>query len=120
MLSARAAAMAFNRLVDADFDAANPRTRMRALPSGLLSRKFAAGFVLVCVALFVACSLAINRLCAWLSPVALAVVLGYSYAKRFTSLCHVWLGVALGIAPLAAWVAVRGRVDASTWIPGAL
>ncbi|MSR47855.1 MAG: 4-hydroxybenzoate octaprenyltransferase [Planctomycetes bacterium] len=120
MLSARAGAMAFNRLVDADFDAKNPRTLRRALPAGLLTRRFALGFVIVCAAVFVACSAALNRLCFALSPVALAVTLGYSYAKRFTSLCHLWLGVALGIAPLAAWCAVRGVVDASTWIPGAL
>jgi 4-hydroxybenzoate polyprenyltransferase len=120
VLTLRAAAMAFNRLVDARFDARNPRTSGRALPAGRLSPAFAAGFVVVCVVAFVACSLLINRLCAWLSPVALVVALGYSYAKRFTSLSHLWLGVALGISPLAAWVAVRGVVDASTWIPGAL
>ncbi|MBL8842395.1 MAG: UbiA family prenyltransferase [Planctomycetes bacterium] len=120
MLCARAAAMAFNRLIDADFDARNPRTRLRALPAGLLTRRFAAGFVVACAAAFVATSWAINPLCFALSPVALAVVLGYSYAKRFTALCHLWLGVALGIAPLAAWCAVRGVVDGSTWIPGSL
>jgi 4-hydroxybenzoate polyprenyltransferase len=120
MLTARAAAMAFNRLVDAGYDARNPRTWTRALPAGRLTRPFAAGFVVVCVAAFVACAIAINRLCGWLSPVALVVVLGYSYAKRFTALCHLWLGVALGIAPLAAWCAVKGVVDGSTWIPGAL
>ncbi|MBM4013554.1 MAG: 4-hydroxybenzoate octaprenyltransferase [Planctomycetes bacterium] len=120
LLCARAGAMAFNRLVDADFDARNPRTAGRALPAGLLSRRFAGGFVVVCALSFVACSYALNRLCLWLSPVALAVTLGYSYAKRFTALCHLWLGVALGISPLAAWCAVRGTVDATTWIPGAL
>jgi 4-hydroxybenzoate polyprenyltransferase len=120
MVSARAAAMAFNRIVDARWDARNPRTMRRALPAGLLTRRFAAGFVVACAAAFVAASAGLNRLCLALSPVALAVVLGYSYAKRFTSLCHLWLGVALGIAPLAAWCAVRGVVDATTWIPGAL
>lgn len=120
MLCARAAAMAFNRLIDADYDARNPRTRLRALPAGLLSRRFAAGFVVACAAAFVAISWAINSLCFALAPVALAVVLGYSYAKRFTALCHLWLGVALGIAPLAAWCAVRGVVDGSTWVPGCL
>ncbi len=120
MLCARAAAMAFNRLVDAKFDARNPRTQRRALPAGLLSRGFTAGFVVVCAAGFVAASYALNRLCFALSPVALVVVLGYSFAKRFTALCHLWLGVALGIAPLAAWCAVRGVVDGSTWIPGLL
>ncbi len=120
LLCARAGAMAFNRLVDAEFDARNPRTAGRALPAGLLTRRFAGGFVVVCALLFVACAGALNRLCLWLSPVALAVTLGYSYAKRFTALCHLWLGVALGISPLAAWCAVRGTVDATTWIPGAL
>jgi len=120
MLCARAAAMAFNRVVDAELDARNPRTRTRALPAGRLTRPFAVGFVLACAAAFVACSIAINRLCGWLSPVAVAVVLGYSFAKRFTVLCHLWLGVALALAPLGAWIAVTGRVDASTWIPGAL
>jgi 4-hydroxybenzoate polyprenyltransferase len=120
MVTARAAAMGFNRLVDASFDARNPRTSGRALPAGKLSRAFAAGFVAVAAGAFVACSIALNPLCGWLSPVALAVVLGYSYAKRFTALCHLWLGVALGISPLAAWIAVTGRVDATTWIPGAL
>jgi 4-hydroxybenzoate polyprenyltransferase len=120
MIAARAAAMAFNRVVDAELDARNPRTRARALPAGRLTRTFAAAFVVVCAAAFVACAVAINRLCGWLSPVALVTVLGYSYAKRFTTLCHLWLGVALGIAPLGAWVAVKGHVDASTWIPGAL
>jgi 4-hydroxybenzoate polyprenyltransferase len=117
---ARAAALAFNRLVDAGFDARNPRTSGRALAAGRLSRGFAAGFVIACSGGFVATAAALNRLCLWLSPVALAVVLGYSYAKRFTALCHFWLGTALAIAPLAAWVAVKGRVDGSTWIPGAL
>ncbi len=120
LLCARAAAMAFNRLVDADLDARNPRTRMRALPAGKLTRGFAAAFVAICVVGFTASAFAINRLCFALSPVALGVVLGYSYAKRFTALCHLWLGASLGIAPLAAWCAVRGVVDATTWIPGTL
>jgi 4-hydroxybenzoate polyprenyltransferase len=120
MVSARAAAMTFNRLADADLDARNPRTRERALPTGRLTRGFSAGFTLLCCAAFVACAAAINRLCGWLSPVALAVVLGYSYAKRFTALCHLWLGAGLALAPLGAWVAVKGAVDASAWIPGAL
>ncbi len=120
MLCARAAAMAFNRLIDADYDARNSRTRSRALPAGLLTRRFAAGFVVACAAGFVAASFALNRLCFALSPVALVVVLGYSFAKRFTAFCHLWLGVALGISPLAAWCAARGVVDAATWIPGCL
>lgn len=120
MVLARAAAMAFNRLVDADFDARNPRTSGRALPAGRLSRRFAAGFAAICALLFVGCAALINPLCFWLSPVALAVVLGYSYAKRFTMLSHLWLGVSLAIAPLAAWIAITGVVDSTTWIPGLL
>jgi 4-hydroxybenzoate polyprenyltransferase len=120
MVLARAAAMAFNRLVDADFDARNPRTSGRALPAGRLTRRFAGGFAAACALLFVGCAALINPLCFWLSPVALAVVLGYSYAKRFTVLSHLWLGVSLAIAPLAAWISVTGVVDATTWIPGLL
>ncbi len=120
VLTLRAAAMAFNRLVDARIDARNPRTRSRALPAGRLTPAFAAGFALACAGAFVACAVAINALCGRLSPIALAVALGYSYAKRFTALSHLWLGAALGISPLAAWVAVKGVVDSSCWIGGAL
>jgi len=111
MVTARSAAMAFNRLVDADLDSANPRTAMRALPAGLLSRSFVGGFtVLMCVGFVIGASM-LNRLALILSPVALAVVLGYSYMKRITRWSHVVLGLALGIAPSAAWIAVRGSLD---------
>jgi 4-hydroxybenzoate polyprenyltransferase len=103
--------MAFNRLADAQIDAANPRTRMRALPAGLLSRNFVAVFVIASCAAFVGGAAMLNRLTLLLSPVALAVLLLYSYTKRFTRWSHLVLGFALGIAPAAAWIAVRGTLD---------
>lgn len=112
MVSARSAAMAFNRLVDADIDAKNPRTKMRAIPAGQVSRRFTWGFIVFWSAVFVLASGMLNALCLLLSPVALAIVCGYSYTKRFTSLSHIVLGAALGIAPLAAWIAIRGQFDA--------
>ena len=111
MVAARTAAMAFNRLVDAELDAVNPRTKMRALPANLLQRGFVAGFVLVSAAVFVIGSAMLNRLCLILSPFTLLVLLGYSFAKRFTRWSHLILGLALGIAPSAAWIAVRGTLD---------
>jgi len=111
MVSARSAAMAFNRLVDARLDAENPRTAMRALPAGLLSSTFVAGFVVVSAAMFFLGAAMLNRLTLLLAPVALAVVLVYSYMKRVTRWSHLVLGLALGIAPSAAWIAVRGSLD---------
>jgi 4-hydroxybenzoate polyprenyltransferase len=111
MVAARSAAMAFNRLADAAIDAANPRTRDRALPVGHLTPAFVATFVVVSSAIFVLAASQLNRLSLWLSPVALAVLLLYSYTKRFTRWSHLVLGFALGIAPAAAWIAVRGSLD---------
>ncbi|HUB03058.1 MAG TPA: UbiA-like polyprenyltransferase [Terriglobales bacterium] len=111
MVSARSAAMAFNRLADAQIDAANPRTATRALPAGVLTPAFVSTFVLIACGVFVLAASQLNRLALWLSPVALAVVLLYSYAKRFTRWSHLFLGFALGIAPAAAWIAVRGSLD---------
>lgn len=111
MVAARSAAMAFNRVVDADIDAKNPRTKMRAIPAGQVSRSFTWGFIVFWSAVFVAAAAMLNPLCLALSPVALVVVCGYSYAKRFTALAHLILGLALGIAPLAAWIAIRGTFD---------
>jgi 4-hydroxybenzoate polyprenyltransferase len=111
MVSARSAAMAFNRLADAAIDAANPRTHLRALPSGHLSSGFVATFVVVSSAMFIFASAQLNRLTLWLSPVALAFILLYSYTKRLTRFSHLVLGFALGIAPAAAWIAVRGSLD---------
>jgi 4-hydroxybenzoate polyprenyltransferase len=111
MVSARSAAMAFNRLVDARIDAANPRTAMRAIPAGQLSAGFVAAFTVVAAAIFVFAAAMLNRLTLELAPVALLVVLGYSYMKRVTRWSHLVLGLALGIAPSAAWIAVRGSYD---------
>jgi 4-hydroxybenzoate polyprenyltransferase len=111
MVTARSAAMAFNRLADAQIDAANPRTQTRALPAGTLTPSFVAVFVTVSCAIFVLAASQLNRLTLALSPVALAVVLLYSYTKRFTRWSHLVLGFALGIAPSAAWIAVRGSFD---------
>src|ERR1700716_4068971 len=111
MVSARSAAMAFNRLADASIDAANPRTRTRALPAGQLTPAFVAVFVIISSAVFVTAAAQLNRLALWLSPFALAILLLYSYTKRFTRWSHLVLGFALGIAPAAAWIAVRGSLD---------
>ena len=111
MISARSAAMAFNRVADATIDAANPRTSTRALPAGTLSPDFVNTFVVISCAIFVLAASQLNRLTLALSPVALAIVLLYSYTKRFTRWSHLVLGFALGIAPAAAWIAVRGSLD---------
>ncbi len=111
MVAARSAAMAFNRLADASIDAANPRTRTRALPTGALTPGFVASFVIVSCAIFILAASQLNRLSFLLSPVALAVLLLYSYTKRFTRWSHLILGFAMGIAPSAAWIAVRGSLD---------
>ena len=111
MVSARSAAMAFNRLADASIDAANPRTAARALPAGSLTPGFVTSFVLFSCGVFVLAASRLNRLTLLLAPVALAVVLLYSYSKRFTRWSHLFLGFALGIAPAAAWIAVRGSLD---------
>ena len=111
MIAARSAAMAFNRLADASIDGANPRTQTRALPAGTLSPAFVSTFVIVSCGVFVLAASRLNRLTLALSPVALAVILLYSYTKRFTRWSHLVLGFALGIAPSAAWIAVRGSFD---------
>lgn len=111
MVGARSAAMTFNRIVDRDIDAANPRTASRELPSGKLSVGFAWAFLLASVGLFLVSAYSLNPLAFALSPVALLSVLGYSYAKRFTALSHLFLGWALAISPTAAWIAVRGAID---------
>jgi 4-hydroxybenzoate polyprenyltransferase len=111
MISARSAAMAFNRLADVAIDAANPRTRTRALPAGTLSTGFVTSFVIISSALFVLAASQLNRLAFALSPVALAIILLYSYTKRFTRWSHLILGFALGMSPAAAWIAVRGSLD---------
>jgi len=108
MVGARSAAMSFNRIVDRHVDAKNPRTARREIPAGVVSPVEAALFCAGSAALFVVAAAQLNRLCLYLSPVALAIVLGYSYAKRFTAAAHLVLGLSLAIAPVGAWVAVTG------------
>jgi 4-hydroxybenzoate polyprenyltransferase len=119
LIAGRSAAMAFNRLADAHIDAANPRTKMRALPAGKLSREFVAGFVIVTSAILIFAAWQLNPLAFRLSPAALAIVFLYSYTKRFTRWSHVALGVAMGVAPVAAWIAVRGSLDPRILLLGA-
>jgi 4-hydroxybenzoate polyprenyltransferase len=112
MVGARSAAMTFNRIVDREIDAANPRTATRALPAGHLDLRFAAGFAIVSAALFLLSASQLNRLTLILSPIALGSVLLYSYTKRFTFLSHLILGWCLAIAPSGAWIAIQGRLTA--------
>jgi 4-hydroxybenzoate polyprenyltransferase len=111
MIFARSAAMAFNRWLDVKWDAMNPRTAIREIPRGIISKNAALWFVMINCVLFIACTWFINPLCFGLSFVALAVVLGYSYTKRFTPLCHLVLGLGLSLAPIGAYLAVTGRFD---------
>ncbi|MGQ9882032.1 MAG: UbiA-like polyprenyltransferase [Armatimonadota bacterium] len=111
MVGARSAAMAFNRIADLHYDALNPRTASRALPRGLLTVGQVAVFTAVSAAVFMFAAWQLNPLCFALSPVALLWILGYSYTKRFTAFSHLWLGFSLGIAPVGAWLAVRGQFD---------
>src|SRR6202030_2949067 len=111
MLAARSSAMAFNRVLDAEIDRRNPRTRMRHLPAGILSRSFAWGFIAFWSVVFLFAARELNPLCFKLAPVALAILMFYSYTKRFTSLSHAVLGFSLGIAPAGAWIAMRGSLD---------
>jgi 4-hydroxybenzoate polyprenyltransferase len=114
MVFARSAAMAFNRYLDRHFDALNPRTAIREIPKGIITPKNALVFTIVNCLLFIVCTFFINKLCFFLSPVALAVVLGYSYTKRFTPLCHLVLGLGLSLAPIGAYLAVTGQFH---WLP---
>jgi len=121
MVSARSAAMAFNRVLDAAIDARNPRTRIRHLPAGLLSKGFTWGFTFVASVVFLYAARQLNPLCFLLAPAALAIVFFYSYTKRFTAFSHLILGFCLGIAPAAAWIAVRGALDARIlWLTAAV
>jgi len=119
MVSARSAAMGFNRLVDARMDALNPRTASREIPRGMLSRGDAAIFVVVTSAIFIVSAFQLNRTCGWLSPVALAIVFWYSLAKRFTSYTQAFLGLAMAVAPVGGWLAAGGAIDApEPWLLG--
>ena len=112
MFGARSAAMGFNRLVDAEIDARNPRTAGREIPTGQISRAQAAAFILLSSLVFVLASAMLSPLCLWISGPLLAILCAYSYLKRFTWLAHLYLGFAIGLAPLAAWIAISGRLDA--------
>lgn len=114
MVTARSAAMAFNRYLDRDIDALNPRTAIREIPKGIITPRNALLFTIANCVLFVAFTFFINPICFYLSPVALAVVLGYSYTKRFTALCHLVLGLGLSLAPIGAYLAVQGQFH---WLP---
>ncbi len=116
MVGARSAAMAFNRLVDADIDSKNPRTAGRALPAGLVNRSFVVLFTVVSSLLLVIASWQLNPLALTLSPAALLIILGYSLTKRFTALSHLFLGLALAVAPIGAAVAVSGTIDPRMWL----
>ena len=127
MIFARNAAMGFNRIVDKDYDALNPRTRKREIPSGIISARAAAAFVIINAVLFIVTTGFINRLTLFLSPVALMVILGYSLTKRFTSLCHFVLGLGLSLAPIGAYISVTGKFSilpliysfiVLTWVSG--
>jgi 4-hydroxybenzoate polyprenyltransferase len=111
MVGARSAAMAFNRILDADLDARNKRTALRHLPAGLLSRKFAWGFTIAASLVFLAAARELGPLCLGLAPLVLAVLFFYSFCKRFTTYSHLVLGFCLGIAPAGAWIAMRGTLD---------
>ncbi len=119
MVAARSAAMGFNRLVDAKFDAGNPRTAGRELPRGALSTREASWFVILSAAAFVAASFQLGALCGWLSPVALAIVFWYSLAKRFTYYTQAFLGLAMAVAPVGGWLAAGGRGGWAPWVLGA-
>jgi len=114
MVGARSTAMAFNRIADKNYDARNPRTKMRAIPAGALSVGFVWGFTLIAAAIFFVAAAMLNRLTLILSPIALASVVLYSYTKRWTLLSHLILGWCLAIAPTGAWIAVRGAIDSPT------
>ncbi len=118
MVGARSAAMSFNRIVDAAYDAKNPRTAERAIPAGKLTRAETAAFMLGMTGLFVFSAYMLNRLAFMLSPVALAIVFGYSYTKRFTDYSHFVLGLALGIAPIGAWIAVKEDIHPTALLLG--
>lgn len=127
MVTARNSAMAFNRYIDKKFDAANPRTAIREIPSGIIKPENALFFIILNIALFITATWFINPLCFYLSPIALAVILGYSLTKRFTALCHIVLGIGLALAPIGAYIAVTGKFDVLpllfsfivlTWVSG--
>ena len=119
MVGARSLAMALNRLIDADLDARNPRTSSRELPQGLLSRRSVIFFCLASLALFLVAVSQLEPLVRWLWPIPIVLFVAYPYMKRFTWLCHAWLGLAIGLAPVAAWVALTNELPLAAWLLGA-
>lgn len=111
MVGARTAAMGLNRLIDAEIDAENPRTKSRAIPAGMISKMMVGSYIVVAILLMLYAAYRLNLLCLYLSPIALAFLVLYSYCKRFTSFAHVVLGICLAAAPIGAWIAIRGRID---------
>lgn len=120
MVGARTAAMAMNRLIDADIDARNPRTAVRAIPAGLIGKGMTLCFIIAATALMLFAARMLNPLCLTLSPIALGFLLLYSYCKRFTALAHVVLGICLAAAPIGAWVAIRGTIDPPALVLGSV
>lgn len=119
MVGARSAAMGVNRYADAEIDARNPRTASREIPTGNISKKATLFYILVSLALYFTAAFMLNRLTAVLSPIPVLIFILYAYAKRFTNFCHVILGIALGLAPICAWIAVTGSIDTAPFILGA-
>ena len=118
MVGARSAAMGVNRYADAEIDARNPRTASREIPAGNISKKATLFYILVSLALYFTAAFMLNRLTAVLSPIPVLIFILYAYAKRFTNFCHVILGIALGLAPICAWIAVTGSIDTAPFILG--
>ena len=118
MVGARSAAMGVNRYADAEIDARNPRTASREIPAGNISKKATLFYILVSLALYFTAAFMLNRLTAILSPIPVLIFILYAYAKRFTNFCHVILGIALGLAPICAWIAVTGSIDTAPFILG--
>src|SRR5207244_4050891 len=119
MVGARSLAMALNRLIDARIDAANPRTASRELPSGALTRAAVAAFCLLALVVYVVAVLELDPLVRWLAPIPVAMFVVYPYLKRFTWLCHLWLGAVDGLAPVGAWAAIKGELPWQAWALGA-
>ena len=118
MVGARSAAMGVNRYADAEIDARNPRTASREIPAGNISKKATLFYILVSLALYFTAAFMLNRLTAILSPIPVLIFILYAYAKRFTNFCHIILGIALGLAPICAWIAVTGSIDTAPFILG--
>ncbi|MCI6474296.1 MAG: putative 4-hydroxybenzoate polyprenyltransferase [Mucispirillum sp.] len=118
MVGARSAAMGLNRYADAEIDARNPRTASREIPAGNISKKYTIFYIILSLAVYFLAALMLNRLTAILSPIPILIFILYAYAKRFTNFCHIILGIALGLAPVCAWIAVTGTINLPPFILG--